>query len=320
MAVAFFSVTSCTTDSKPFMPSVKGKAGEVLIIMEKKIWKSKIGDRFREVLYEHIPGLPQPEPMFEPMQIPSKAFAQIYKPHRNIIKTVISSEIKKAKIEVSKDIWATPQLVISLSAPNKEEFLELFEESKTNILKHLLKAERDRLVSYYKKYEESYIREAIEKKHKISLNFPKGYKLDVNKDNFVWISHETPRTSQGIFVYYYEYRDTSDFSRDKLVEVRDSILKENVPGPVPGSYMATERRTPLYFKEFLRKEKYTAEIRGLWRTENEFLGGPFVSYSTVDEKRNRLITVEGYVYAGKLHKRNYMRKMEAILYTLKIID
>jgi hypothetical protein len=32
------------------------------------------------------------------------------------------------------------------------------------------------------------------------------------------------------------------------------------------------------------KDKYYAELRGLWKVENDFMGGPFVSLSTLDEK------------------------------------
>jgi len=62
------------------------------------------------------------------------------------------------------------------------------------------------------------------------------------------------------------------------------------------------------------------EIRGLWRVENAFMGGPFVSLSTVDETRNRVVTVEGFVYAPKADKRNLMRQVEAVVYSLQIME
>jgi len=39
-----------------------------------------------------------------------------------------------------------------------------------------------------------------------------------------------------------------------------------------------------------------------------------------DKKRNRIITVEGFVFAPRYDKHNYIRKLEAILYSLKIVD
>ncbi len=50
------------------------------------------------------------------------------------------------------------------------------------------------------------------------------------------------------------------------------------------------------------------------------MGGPFISLSTFDKERNRIVTVEGFVYAPKFDKRNYLRQVEAILYTLDFVN
>ena len=82
--------------------------------------------------------------------------------------------------------------------------------------------------------------------------------------------------------------------------------------------MTTERNFPINFNEFLLNDNYIAEMRGLWKLVGDYMGGPFISISTVDEKRNRIITIDGYVYAPKFNKRNYLRQVEAILYSLEI--
>ena len=53
---------------------------------------------------------------------------------------------------------------------------------------------------------------------------------------------------------------------------------------------------------------------------NEAMGGPFVSHSRVDEKNNRVITVEGFVYAPEKMKRGLIRRLEGSLYTLQLPD
>ena len=54
------------------------------------------------------------------------------------------------------------------------------------------------------------------------------------------------------------------------------------------------------------------------RMQGAKMGGPFVSLSTVDEERKELITVEGFVYAPQFNKRDYLRELEAILFSLRI--
>jgi hypothetical protein len=119
-------------------------------------------------------------------------------------------------------------------------------------------------------------------------------------------------------IYYYNYTDTNTFTLDFLVDKRNQIVKKYIPGPNPNSYMATEDLLPPVMKEFKQEGKYFAELRGLWKLENGSMGGPFVSISTVDELRNRVITVEGFVFAAGLEKREFLRQVESILYTLKI--
>jgi hypothetical protein len=52
--------------------------------------------------------------------------------------------------------------------------------------------------------------------------------------------------------------------------------------------------------------------------ENDAMGGPFVAHSVVDTINNRVIVVEGFVYAPEKMKRSMIRRLEAALYTLKV--
>ena len=100
--------------------------------------------------------------------------------------------------------------------------------------------------------------------------------------------------------------------------MRDSVLKANVPGPTEGSYMTTEYQVdpPIFEKDNTEEGKYAAKLTGRWRVEGDLMGGPFVSLTVVNSERLELLTVESFVYAPNQYKRNIMRQLEAILYTL----
>ena len=52
-----------------------------------------------------------------------------------------------------------------------------------------------------------------------------------------------------------------------------------------------------------------------------YTSGPFVSYTTVDTATNRVFTLDCYVYAPDLNKprkRNYMRGLEHLLYSVRV--
>ena len=47
------------------------------------------------------------------------------------------------------------------------------------------------------------------------------------------------------------------------------------------------------------------------------MGGPFISLSTLNETKDKIICIEGQVFAPKFDKREYLREMEAVLYSFK---
>ncbi len=46
------------------------------------------------------------------------------------------------------------------------------------------------------------------------------------------------------------------------------------------------------------------------------MGGPFVTLVTYDEVNNRTVMIEGFVYAPKEDKRELLRQVEALIYTI----
>jgi len=304
---------------KNLLPGVSGKAGEVLLVIDKKYWESQTGKAFRNLLLEDVPGLPQKEPLFTLVNIPLKSFSELFRIHRNIIYVQINKDVKKPDIKVEYNKWAKPQIVITMSAPDEKSFLKLFDKDNQKVLSLLLKKEQDRLMENYKTYSEHKVIKKLEQRAAVHLTIPKGYTYDLDTNNFIWISHETPDISQGIFVYWYNYKSQSQFTVDSLINRRNDFLKRYVSGPYKGTYMTTEMQVFPMFRSYMLNKKYTAELRGLWRVEGDFMGGPFVSISQIDEQRSRIVTVEGYVYAPKYDKREYVRQLEAILYTIKFL-
>ena len=66
-------------------------------------------------------------------------------------------------------------------------------------------------------------------------------------------------------------------------------------------------------------DAYAMEIRGLWKMlEGESMGGPYVSHTRIDELNNRVITIEGFVFAPGKEKRNALRQVEAMVYSFKM--
>jgi hypothetical protein len=48
---------------------------------------------------------------------------------------------------------------------------------------------------------------------------------------------------------------------------------------------------------------------------NGFMGGPFITIMTYDEKNRRAVMLDGFVYAPNDNKRELLRQVEALLYS-----
>ena len=69
---------SCKEDSATFLPNVSGAAGEVVVVIEKHKWESRVGDSLMNILNQEHIALPQPEPILDIYHIPSAAFTNIF--------------------------------------------------------------------------------------------------------------------------------------------------------------------------------------------------------------------------------------------------
>jgi hypothetical protein len=312
--------TSCRGDRTPLLPNVTGRAGEVVVVINAPVWESEAGRTLGRILTSEQPALPQFEPMFDLVRIGHAAFSNIFKTHRNIIVVNISSQFPDSRMNVRRNVWAKPQILLEINAPDQEAFRNFISNQEERILEDLYMAEIDRIKVYNRQYEQRSIREHLNKSLNVSLVIPPGYVINVDTTDFAWIGFSplTQDLIQGVLVYQYDYTDHETFTPEFLVRKRNQILRKYVPGPSANSWMSTEMQAHPLFEEFMDGSRYVASLRGLWKVQNDFMGGPFISYTTLDEERNRVITVEGFVYAPNQKKRNYLRQVEAIIRTLEI--
>jgi hypothetical protein len=318
--VLFFAVVSiffaCGGDNSNLWPNATGKPGEMLLIVDDNKWSSPVGDSLKEVFRREVYGLPQPEPMFDIIQIPNKAFSKLFETHRNIVRVRISPQNEENYVKVKRNVWSRPQVFFEIKAKNDSAFHSMFSKYKESILDSLVLSDRANYVDGFKKFHADETRRLLRGKG-IDLMIPKGFIQKSKKDDFFWISHETTILNQGLLVFFVDYTDTAQFQKDILVQQIDSVLKVNVPSEAD-SYMQTEKVLgPLYTK-YLTNNNFTVELRGLWETRT--MGGPYVLTAIPEVQRNRITFIMGFVYAPKLDKRNYMRQLEAIISTIRFVS
>lgn len=311
------ALVSCREKQGTKTEPITGKSNEIVVVIGKEIWKGEGGEIIRQVLAQPQPCLPQREPLFSLVDVPPDGFTNLFKSHRNIITVKISSSFTEPKVEYTHDTWASPQAVVNIQASSTDNFEELFRANDEKIIGYFLKAEKDRLKKTYLDSHEKSVVSTLEKEFGIKLYVPASFKI-VKKDSaFAWIRYDTNQITQNIFVYTYPYKSDKTFTLNYLLKKRNFITQKNIPGSSRGSYMTTEMNQPGELNLLTYKGNDAVEMRGLWKMQNDAMVGPFVSLTVLDPGKKRVITVEGNVYAPKNNKRDYIRQLEAMIYSLE---
>ncbi len=315
--LAWFVFQSCS-DEPVLHQNITGKANEVAIIVSNESWNGKPGEILRATLAQQHIALPQSEPIFDLINVPHQGFKKIFKSTRNIIQTSISSNTETPGVFFKDDVWAYPQAVVEINAKNAAQFEELFNENSGKIMSYFLSAEQKRLTMNYQKYYDKLVFNALNDSFGVTMTVPPGFRIARRKNDFLWVRYETPDISQGIILYTFPYISDSTFTENYLVAKNDSVLEINVPGPIDGSYMAVEKQIDQVLKTVEHNKNYAVEMRGLWRLENDFMGGPYISLAELDASNQRVVVAFGYVYAPSKDKRNLLQQVEAMVYSLKM--
>ncbi len=318
VVLATLFLFSCGSDSTVMHKNITGKAGELVVVISKNSWEGTPGKLIRETLAQSHIGLPQDEPLFDVIDIPHAAFKDIFKSTRNIIQTNISADVTTPGISFTDDVWAYPQATVKIRAKNAAQFEEIFNKNREKILSYFLMAEKERITMNYSKIYEKGVYNVLSKDFGVTMKVSPGFVIAEQKKDFLWFKYETPEISQGIIVYTFPYVSDSAFTVNYQLPIRDSLLKSNVPGPLDGSYMTTEKLFEQTYNVFKHHGNYASEMRGLWRVQNDFMGGPYIALSELDAANQRVITAYAYVYAPSKDKRNYLRQVEAMIYSLKL--
>lgn len=309
---------SCQNDQPGLTRNVTGRAGELIVVMSDDSWNSNPGSRIRQSLAQEHPALPQDEPIFDLVRVPAESFKSMLRTTRNILQARVSPNLDEFGVVFQENLWATPQAVVTIQAKDEQEFEKLFNEYEGRIINYFLKAERDRLTMNYDRYFERSVFNVLNDKFGITMKAAPGFQIAEDRDDFLWMRYETPEIAQGIIVYTFPYVSDSAFTVNYQIKMRDSILRANVPGPTEGSYMATETRIDQVYNVRPHNGNYATEMRGLWRLMNDFMGGPYLSLAELDLENQRVIVAFGYVYAPGKDKRNFLRQMEAMIYSMKL--
>ena len=302
-ACSVILMSSCK-DGKNGLPESTGQPYEVVL-------EGDTDSIVTKVLTEDVPCLPQPEAMFNIIQVRKGKASQLYQMVRNRVVVDIDSRQPDYSVKVSKDVVASPQLIIRIKAQsvgqlasrcNGEQLRNLIDEQE---LKHLA----------------SVVKPNAEKQREVKKLFDIDMKIPLDMDaskkgkDFLWLSNNANSGMQGLLflkvkreerlgVKNEERRVKNPLVSNSYADIKtdvDSILRKNMVGETDEMYMVIPQ---------------LAE-RGLWEMKGDAMGGPYVM-RCIRKKGRYDVVVIGFVYAPEMKKRNLIKQLEALLTTIKI--
>ncbi len=337
---------------KDFLPIAKGGRGEILLQMDSSKWEGDLGAAVRELYMAPMPGFPQPaEPIFKIYHAAPKKMNDLLEEYHSIFvllslesKSIDSDILRKKFSKESLDrieADTTPYLIVKQNEFAKnQQVVYLIGKDDEQLIKHM-KANEEKLreIFYKTERERSYLvafrygkqtgrMERYQKEHGFMMAIPDGYQeardtinTNAGQDSgfvFLRLIDNANGKDRNIFVAYKPYLSQGQLDADSVLAWRRELGEKYMKDPDRGSFVTDQTDVVPYFSQEINfKGHYAIEIRALWKLTSLTSGGPFLGYLIVDEKKNRLYYIEGFIFAPTAKKRDYIREVESILWTFE---
>ncbi len=301
--------------SKRAVPASSGKINYVSVVVDNELWEGSIGKAIRDSIGEAVYGLPQDEPIFSMRQMPPSVFTDFARNNRTVLKI---EKGKDTDVKIYENPYAKPQKMVVVSGNTNKDIVEQLYSNKAKIISTFKTEE----IKERQRRTRISINTAnnIEAKLGLTIEFPSAYRVAKEEDNFFWIRKDIKTGTINLLLYEMPLNTISkdDAAIDDVIKMRDSISKMHIPGPAEGTYMVTDDSYWPFIGQTILDNKPTIETKSTWVVKNAFMSGPFINYVIEDAVNNRLVVIEGFVFAPSVAKRDHVFELESIIKSVKI--
>ena len=182
LTIVAIALSACSGGKKGvFGATSSGRAYEILVVVDPAMWERPAGRALYDVLDTDVPGLPQSERSFRMMYTSPANYDATLKLIRNIIIADVQDIYTQPKFKYAKDVYAAPQTILTIQAPDEASFEQFVTENKQTIIDFFTRAEMNRQITF------------LEKKHNDYVTTKVKSMFDCD----VWIPAELSSTKQG---------------------------------------------------------------------------------------------------------------------------
>lgn len=321
----FLSVLSCNQDPEDLsskssekdeiLARSNGSHAELLLMINDDLFESEVGETILKYFDADQYGLPRPESVFKLLKVAPIRANRLLKRNKSIVLIQLADS---SGITIHKDVWARPQIVVTITAPTKKEIVKILEDNSKMLVERFQAHDQAIMEIVLRKSAPKNPPKALQELGISEVVITRGFKQTLERENLKIFKNRGIRTDQYLIFYTEPMRD-GVVSGEEIVRSRDSIGKNYVEGFREGSYMATEMIVPPVQNIVEVGDMFAVETRGLWKTVGDFMGGPFISYTIYDDINNQIITVEGMIYGPDSKKRNVLFELETMIRSVRLV-
>lgn len=318
LALILITGAACKQKSTPTFKSnnfSNGKAGEMILAIDTPNWSPAALKCIREVIMQPQPGLPQNQPMFDILQCSNSDFTASFSRHRNIVQFDFNKEYAGNQYELKKNPYSNPQIQIVIRGNNQDSCLALFLQHQDEIIQAMYDNDIARLQNAHRNLNNAVLEKKIKDKFGLSMTIPESYIVGREENDFLWLLYRTPKNDRFVMIYK---SPAYKLTKENIVAERNRITKAYIMGAVQGAYpIVSEMEGFPLVKDYKLRYHEGVELRGLWASVRDKMGGPFYSFTMLTPAKDSVITIDGFVYAPQEEKRDYLREVEAIVKSIK---
>lgn len=292
-----------------------GKAGEMILVIDDQFFSEELQQIIIDSLEQAQPAINQIEPMFDVIHLQNNEFTSNFLRHRNIVHFDLQPRHSANTITFDRNSWSNPQVYIKIKGNNADSCLAIFNRNADTILQLMYENDLKRVQYAFNRELNHEVVKKIKNKFGISLIIPSHYFVANELEDFIWLRFRTTKNDRFIMVYK---TPAYELTEQNVMDVRDTITKRYIPGAVKNAYPIIARKFgfPIISSKKIGN-KNGIEMRGIWESVGDHMGGPFYSFTFLSADKQYCITVDGFVYAPQENKRDFLREVEAIVKSVK---
>lgn len=311
-----FCVTSllvaCDNNKKGtrYLKESVGNINVLQIVIDNELWNGPVGEEIRNQFAAPTDGLPQDEPLFTMRQMVPETFTGFARNSRLFLKV---QEGNVEQVSIDKEVYAKPQLGVTVTALTEEGLVALLKERSAEIIKKMKAIE---LQERQKRARISKMRlDSLTRDFNVTLNAPSAYRIAKASPDFYWLRKDLKSGTTNIIIYEVPLQTIGeDSTLQNVITMRNTIGARLMPVEEEGVFRTEDAYPPYLFTTEI-DGKFTYETKGIWEVKDQFMAGPFINYAIKDKANNRWLIIEGFVYAPSVEKRDLQFELEAIIRT-----